>query len=62
MACFGARMARAMYRAKYDDGDRLIARSWNDLMLDHVNYMCDDRAYAASEAGAFMQRLFIDPG
>ena len=55
-----ARMARALYRSAEGKGQRLMARSEHDLLLDHCNYMADDAAYAASAAGRFMQHFLID--
>ena len=55
-----ARMARALYRCAEGKGQRLMARSEHDLLLDHCNYMADDTAYAASAAGRFMQHFLID--
>ena len=57
-----ARMARAIYRAEHEDGTRLIARSYNELMLDHGDFLASDPAYSRSEAAWRMQQLFIDPG
>ena len=57
-----ARMARALYRAAYEPGGRLLARSPDEILLDRMNAALDAHQRADGDEVARFHALVLEPG